>query len=189
MVKRIVPLFVVVFVYGIWAQQSTPYILTMFPRWSRHRVTLTPSDGPVLPVQAFRGNLHMSRRIQERFIMIVPPAGQKSKTITIKLTNFICKPLPTARKFIRTTFSFPGRSPSEGLFLKLPISPSMGYGLFYYVVALRTTILGKDTVLVSNEMDMAIETPTPVKNPRADGHHFRAYAYLSVAGKPRRALL
>ena len=38
----------------------------------------------------------------------------------------------------------------------------MGYGLFYYVVAFKTKVLGKDTTFVSNELQMIVESPTPV---------------------------
>jgi len=38
----------------------------------------------------------------------------------------------------------------------------MGPGVYYYVVAFKTSILGHDTVFASNEMEMIVETDQPV---------------------------
>ena len=163
MVKRIVPLFVVVFVYGIWAQQSTPYILTMFPKVVKASGDLdtigwTGIARPSLPGQPAyvapdSGAIYYDRS----------PGGSKIENYHYKIDKFYLQTLADSSKIYQNNIFIPGPIPQRRIVFKASDQSSMGYGLFYYVVALRTTILGKDTVLVSNEMDMAIETPTPVK--------------------------
>jgi hypothetical protein len=163
MVKRIALFFVAAFVCVIWAQQSTPYILTIFPKAVKASGDLdtigwTGIARPSLPGQpAFvapdSGTIYFDRS----------PGGSKIENYHYKIDKFYLQTLPDSSKIYQNNIYIPGSVPQREIVFRASDQLTMGYGLFYYVVALRTTILGKDTVLVSNEMDMAIETPTPVK--------------------------
>jgi Carboxypeptidase regulatory-like domain len=163
MVKRFVLFFIIIFVCDIWAQQSTPYILTMFPKAVKASGDLdtigwTGIARPSIPGQSAyvapdSGVIYYDRS----------PGGSKIENYHYKIDKFYLQTLADSSKIYQNNIFIPGSIPQREIVFKASDQSSMGYGLFYYVVALRATILGKDTALVSNEMDMAVETPTPVK--------------------------
>lgn len=162
MVKRIALLFIMSFVCVLWAQQSTPYILTIFPKAVKASNDLdtigwTGIARPSLPLQTpyvapDSGVIYYDRS----------PGGSKISNYQYKINKFYLRTMADSSKIYQNNIFIPGSVPQRMIVFKASDQTSMGYGLFYYVVALKTTIAGKDTVLVSNEMDMAIETPTPV---------------------------
>ena len=162
MVKRIVLLCMVAFAGATRAQQSTPYILTIFPQTVKASSALdtigwTGIARPSLPGQPAyvapdSGTIYFDRS----------PGGSVLSNYHYQVNKFYLQAQPDSSKIYQNNIYVPGTIPQRMIVFKASDQSSMGYGLFYFIVALKTTILGKDTTLVSNEMTMAIETPTPV---------------------------
>jgi hypothetical protein len=63
---------------------------------------------------------------------------------------------------VQDNIYLPGMPPQRRIIFKPSEQTNMGYGLFYYIVGFKTKILGKDTSFTSNELEMVVESPTPV---------------------------
>jgi hypothetical protein len=160
--KRIFLIVVVLCANTLWAQQTTPYIVTIFPQAVKAATDLdtigwTGIARPSLPGQpAFvapdSGTIYFDRS----------PGGSVVGNYHYSISKFYLQKQADGSSIYQNNIFIPGAIPQRKIVFKAADQPAMGYGLFYFIVALKTTVLGKDTTLVSNEMTMAIETPTPV---------------------------
>jgi hypothetical protein len=141
--------------YNIFSQQTTAYILTKFPlaavgadsaleiEWTGiSRPTYLAPDSGILYFDRFPGggNINNYRYKVETFT---------NDTINKEIlsgNNRLINEYPPKRliKF----------RPKE--------QTGMGIGVFYYIVAFKTSIMGRDTVFTSNELQMIIESDKPV---------------------------
>ena len=148
MAKRCFLLVALIGIGAVWAQQSTPYLLTQFPKAA---AAATAPDtiawtGMARPGYSSpdSGFIYFDRS----------PGGSNVANyrykidVTIESNTYI--PLVT------------GMPPQRRIIFKPSDQTSMGFGLFYYIVGFKTKIIGKDTAFVSNELEMVVESPTPV---------------------------
>jgi hypothetical protein len=137
------------------AQQSTAYILTKFPlaavaadsqlsvEWTGiARPTYTAPDS---------GVLYFDRA----------PGGSRIENYRYKVDKFwndtAFDGIASGNNRLLNGY------PQKRLIKFRPLDQTgMGAGVFYYTVAFRTSILGKDTVFASNEMQMIVESDKPV---------------------------
>jgi hypothetical protein len=155
-VKHRIALSIVLFLAGVaMGQQSSAYILTKFPLaavaadsqlWVEWTGIARP--GYTAPDS---GILYFDRS----------PGGSKIENYRYKVEKFCSDttkdgPLSGNNRIIN------GYPPKRGIKFRPIDQTGMGAGVFYYTVAFKMKILGKDTVFYSNEMQMIVETDKPV---------------------------
>ncbi len=138
------------------AQQTTAYILTDFPLaavsadsqiWVKWTGTARP--GLTAPDS---GVLYFDKS----------PGGGVIGNYGYKVTKFAADTLQDGSIQIESNRFLGGYPPKRGISFRPLEQTGMGPGVYYYIVAFKTSFLGHDTVLASNEMEMIVESSQPV---------------------------
>ena len=155
-VQRSVLFFALWGVYGVWAQQSTPYLLTQFPK------AAMPATMP--DTIAWTGLARPLYTAPDSGVIYFDrsPGGSKIENYRYSIQKFCADTQVNGSVIIQDNIYLPGMPPQRRIIFKPSEQTNMGYGLFYYIVGFKTKILGKDTMFVSNELEMVVESPTPV---------------------------
>jgi hypothetical protein len=148
-------------------QQSSPYVLTEFPlaatsNDSKIWVKWTGVVRPVPPGLSApdSGVLYFDRT----------PGGSKIENYHYKVDKFCIDTLTDGTIQVESNRSFGGMPPIRGIRFRPKDQVGMDAGVFYYMVAFKTSILGKDTTFYSNELQMIVESPVAPesKDPKGD---------------------
>jgi hypothetical protein len=150
--------------FSAFGQQSTPYILTEFPlaatassskiwvKWTGVVRPSIPVTGPVYSAPD-SGILYFDRT----------PGGSKIENYHYKVTKFCVDTLGDGTIQVESNRSFGGMPPIRGIRFRPTDQVGMDAGVFYYMVAFKTSIVGHDTTFYSNELQMIVESPNATK--------------------------
>jgi hypothetical protein len=159
-IKRALYFMMAIVVVDALAQQSTPYLLLQFPKMAKaaampDTVGWTGIARPLFAAPD-SGVIYFDRS----------PGGSVISNYRYKIDKFCIDTVISGRDTSRTVQNniyLPGKVPQRMIVFKPSEQTNMGYGLFYYVVGLKTNIMGKDTTFVSNELEFIVESPVPTK--------------------------
>jgi hypothetical protein len=153
---RLVSAFILCAAFWTMAQQTTAYVLTDFPlaaisvdsqvwvKWTgMARPGFTAPDSGVLYFDK-------------------SPGGGVISNYNYKVTKFCVDTLLDGTIQIESNRFLGGYPPKRGIRFRPEDQTGMGPGVYYYVVGFKTSILGHDTILASNEMEMIVESSLPV---------------------------
>jgi hypothetical protein len=141
-----------------FAQQSTPYLLTQFPKAAKdaHDPDTVAWTGIARPLPGISapdsGFVYFDRS----------PGGSKIDNYRYKVEKFFIDTQSNGSMIVQDNIYLPGKVPQRKIVFRPVDQKNMGYGLFYYIVGFKTKILGKDTTFVSNELELIVESPNPV---------------------------
>lgn len=154
--KQCCVLFMVLFLSAAAWAQSSPYILTDFP------FTAQSSDSKIwikwtgiarpLYTSPDSGILYFDRS----------PGGAKITNYRYHVTKFCVDSQQNGAILVQDNIYLGGTPPKRGIQFRPMDQTGMGVGTFYYVIAFKTKLLGKDTVLTSNELQMIVESKDAV---------------------------
>jgi len=145
-------------------QLTSPYILTEFPLtavsgdtkvWVKWTGIVRPSIPGLATYSApDSGILYFDKS----------PGGSKIANYRYKVTAFCVDTLGDGTVQVESNRSFGATTPPiRGIRFRPMDQVGMDVGVFYFMVAFKTSILGHDTVFYSNEMQMIVESPNAVK--------------------------
>ena len=162
-VLRTLSLLALLGIWGAWAQQSTPYLLTQFPK------AAMPSTMP--DTVAWTGLARPFSTAPDSGVIYFDrsPGGSRIENYRYKISKIYVDSQVSSidgqvnrSVIVQDNIYLPGMPPQRRIIFKPSEQTNMGYGLFYYIVVFKTKILGKDTSFTSNELEMVVESPTPV---------------------------
>jgi hypothetical protein len=135
---------------------QTTYLLTQFPKIARSAtvpdtIEWTGVSRP-LYTSPDSGVIYFSRS----------PGGSNIDNYSYSVKKFYVDTQSNGSQVVQDNIYLPGIPPKRRIIFKPSEQTNMGYGLYYYIVGFKTSIGGKDTMLVSNELEMIVESPTPV---------------------------
>jgi hypothetical protein len=165
-----------VMILGLWcaalvnAQQSTPYILTDFPK-----IALGADTAFWIKWTGLNRNQLIAQPDSGRIYFSKSPGGSVKKnytdSVTVAFNDTTIKP---GRDSLQNNIFFAGTIPQRGIRFKPKQQPNMGPGVYYYIVAWKVRVGLKDTTFVSNELFLIIESDkapeplAPVKGAEID---------------------
>jgi len=170
--KRRCALFIILIAVGATlGQQSSPYILTQFPltamssdskiwvKWTGIARPSVPLTGPTYNAPD-SGTLYFDRT----------PGGAKIENYHYKVDKFWIDTQSNGTIQVEDNVYLGGVPPVRGIEFRPKDQVGMDAGVFYYVIAFKTTILGHDTTFFSNELQMIVESPNATKpiGPKGD---------------------
>ncbi len=148
---------------SVYAQQTPPFVLTEFPI-----VTLSEeSEVTVKWTGASSDPQIMLQPVSERYpdsatlYFSTDRGGGDIANYSDSITAFVSETLTVNdSEIVRVYNSYPEANtpPERKIVFKPANQQNMGPGVYYYMVARRTTIAGRDTVFYSNELKMIVES-------------------------------
>jgi Carboxypeptidase regulatory-like domain len=165
--KRRWTLLIIIFaVVAVLGQQSSPYILTVFPLTSTSSdskiwVKWTGISRPSIPVTGptynapDSGTLYFDRS----------PGGSVVANYHYHVTKFCIDTQSNGTIQVEDNVYLGGIPPTRGIEFRPKDQVGMDAGVFYYMIGFKTSIMGHDTTFYSNELQMIVESPnatTPI---------------------------
>ncbi len=162
--KRFCALFILLVAALTVMGQSTPYVLTEFPlaasspdskiwiKWTGIARPSIPITGPTYNAPD-SGVLYFDKS----------PGGSKIENYHYKVTKFCIDSQANGTIQVQDNVFLGGTPPMRGIRFRPMDQTGMDAGVFYYMVGFKTRLLGKDTTLFSNELQMIVESPNATK--------------------------
>jgi hypothetical protein len=138
------------------AQQSSAYVLTQFP------LAAIAADSQVWVQWTGLARPGFTAPDSGVLYFDKSPGGGNINNYNYKVDKFSVDTLQDGTIQQESNRFLGGYPPKRGIRFRPKDQTGMGPGVYYYVVAFKTSILGHDTVFASNEMEMIVETDQPV---------------------------